>query len=88
LNVIAVCMGAYTAIYKLCMPKGELELLQKFVTDFKPIEPFSNCCRWSRDNAGLAVGGDDCAIRLYKVTSKDFKGEMPLVCELKEGGHT
>ena len=27
-------------------------------------------------------------IRLYKVTSKDFTGEMPLVCELKDGGHT
>lgn len=34
------------------------------------------------------MGGDDKIIRLYKVTSKDFKGEMPLVCELKEGGHT
>lgn len=22
------------------------------------------------------------------MTSKDFKGEMPLACELKEGGHT
>jgi WD40 repeat protein len=48
----------------------------------------SNCCRWSRDNAGLAVGGDDKVLRLYKVTSKDFKGEMPLACELKDGGHT
>ena len=27
-------------------------------------------------------------IRLYKVTSKDFTGEMPLVCELTDGGHT
>ena len=85
---MAVCMGEHTAIYKLCLPKGELELLLKFQTDFKNVEPASNCCRWSRDNAGLAVGGDDTIIRLYKVTSKDFKGEMPLVCELKDGGHS
>lgn len=81
-------MGEFTAIYKICLPKGELELLQKFQTDFSSSEPASNCCRWSRDNAGLAVGGDDSVIRLYKVTSKDFKGDMSLVCELKNGGHT
>ena len=81
-------MGPYTAVYKLAMPEGTLELLHKFQTDFREIEPSSNCCRWSRDNQGLAVGGDDKVIRLYKVTSKDFKGEMPLVCELNEGGHT
>lgn len=85
---MAVCMGPYTAVYKLALPAGNLELLHKFQTDFKEIEASSNCCRWSRDNAGLAVGGDDKVLRLYKVTSKDFKGEMPLVCELKEGGHS
>jgi WD40 repeat protein len=88
LNVIAVCMGQFTAIYKISMPKGQLELLTKFQTDFRKEDPASNCCRWSRDNAGLAVGGDDTIIRLYKVASKDFKGDMPLVCELKEGGHS
>ena len=48
------------------------------------VDPSSNCCRWSKDNAGLAVGGDDKVIRVYKVTSKDFKGDMPLVCELRD----
>lgn len=75
LNVLAVCMGAQTAIFKLSMkePAGKLELLDQFQSDFKPVEACSNCCCWARDNSALAVGGDDSVIRIYSVPSKDFK---------------
>ena len=44
--------------------------------------------RWSRDNAGLAVGGEDRIVRLYKVKSAtDFKTPFEKVAELGGGHH-
>jgi hypothetical protein len=43
-------MGENTGIFKIKLPEGRLEMLAKFKTDFKPVEPATNCCRWSMDN--------------------------------------
>ena len=80
-------MGKSTGIYKICLPDGKLELLQKFQTDFKDTEPGSNYCRWSRDNTLLAVGGEDMTIRVYKVTDKTFKEPFELLYELPSSHH-
>jgi WD40 repeat protein len=85
---MAVCMGSSTAIYKIDFVGKKLEQLQKFESDFSPVDPCSNCLMWSRDNAGLAVGGDDKIVRLFKAASpKDFKTPFEMVCELKDGHH-
>lgn len=78
-------MGNCTAIYKIAMPAGTLELLQKFQTDFKPIDSSASCSRWSRDNSLLATGGDDSVVRLYRVNNKKFDDPVILECELR--GH-
>jgi hypothetical protein len=36
LNVLAVCMGANTVIYKIDFTAKKLEQLQRLVTDFSP----------------------------------------------------
>jgi WD40 repeat protein len=44
--------------------------------------------RWSRDNAGIAVAGEDRVIKLYKVKAPtDFVSPFEQVCKL-EGGHS
>jgi hypothetical protein len=58
-------MGPFTAIYLIDKQSGRLDLLHKVQTDFKAIDPSSNCCKWSIDNKGLAVGGDDSVIRVF-----------------------
>lgn len=81
-------MGANTAIFKIHYPEGKLSLLQKFQSDFNAVDPCSNYLRWSRDNAGIAVAGEDRVIKLYKVKAPtDFVSPFELVCKL-EGGHS
>lgn len=78
-------MAKQVAIYKIDFQAAKLELLQKITTDFSAsADSSSTCLRWSSDNLGLAVGGDDRTVRLYKVNApNDFKSDMLLTCELK-----
>jgi len=88
LNVLAVAMGKFTAIFKINMQTKKLEELQKFETDFSPIDACTNTLRWSSDNGGLAAGGEDKLVRLYKVAApNDFKSPLKMVCELGGGHH-
>lgn len=51
-------------------------------------ESMTNCLRWSKDNAGLVVAGDDRSIRLFKVASAtDFKTPFQMTLEL-QNAHT
>ena len=80
-------MGQITVIYKIHPKEKKLEELQRFQTDFGDKDSFSNTLRWSAKNTGLAVGGDDRVIRLYKVKSAtDFTTPFEKSLELK-GGH-
>ena len=51
------------------------------------MDPCSNYLKWSADNNGIAVAGEDKIIRLYKAKSPtDFVTAMTLSCQL-EGAH-
>lgn len=83
--MLAVVLAKQVAIYKIDFQASKLELLQKITTDISAsVDSSSTCLRWSSDNLGLAVGGDDRIIKLYKVKApNDFKSEMQMTCELK-----
>lgn len=81
-------MGDQTALYKFHVQEGKLSLLQKFQSDFALKDSASNFLRWSRDNAGIAVAGEDRTIRLFKIPDpKDFTKPVQMVLELKGGHH-
>jgi WD40 repeat protein len=78
-------MGKHVGIYKINFTDKKLEKLQEFQTDMSSDEEsFTNCLRWSRDNAGLVVAGEDRSIKLFKVASpSDFKTPFEMTCELQ-----
>ena len=47
--------------------------LQEFQADFKEVEPFLKCSKFSSDNQLLVTGGEDCIVRVYDLNTQDYK---------------
>lgn len=67
LNLLAVAVGQKVQVFKIFPDKGALELLQSIPVRMPSGEAQLNCVTWTVDNGGIAVGGDEGVLQLFKI---------------------
>mmetsp|Transcript_29886 Transcript_29886/g.34238 ORF Transcript_29886/g.34238 Transcript_29886/m.34238 type:complete len:122 (+) Transcript_29886:229-594(+) len=68
LNYFAAALSKFLAVFEIEPKTGALTLIKKLEADFHEKSPEVTKVKWSRDNQYIVSGGEDGAIRLFKVS--------------------